>query len=112
MKNPWDVVSGFKHDNGLKCHWGKVSQWTFQVGLNVTVDETWVDVTSRHHQHQDVEDKCAVDVENENQNCFTWRRSSTLFVVNIGHILALPRLKSSDSTYMFGIYSKIVIVSL
>ncbi len=48
MKNPWDVVSGFKHDNGLKCHWGKVSQWTFQVGLNVTVDETWVDVTSRH----------------------------------------------------------------
>jgi hypothetical protein len=25
-----------------------VSQWTFQVGLNVTVDETWVDVTSRH----------------------------------------------------------------
>jgi hypothetical protein len=48
MKNPWDVVSGFKHDKGLKCHWGKVSQWTFQVGLNVTVDETWVDVTSRH----------------------------------------------------------------
>ncbi len=50
MKNPWDVVSGFKHDNdnGLKCHWGKVSQWTFQVGLNVTKDETWVDVTSRH----------------------------------------------------------------
>ncbi len=39
-------------------------------------------------------------------------RSSTLFVVNNGHILALPRLKSSDSTYMFGIYSKIVIVSL
>ncbi len=25
MKNPWDVVSGFKHDNGLKCHWGKES---------------------------------------------------------------------------------------
>ncbi len=48
MKNPWDVVSGFKHDNGLKCHRGKVSQCTFQVGLNVTVDETWVDVTSRH----------------------------------------------------------------
>jgi hypothetical protein len=49
MKNPWDVVSGFKHDNRLKCHRGIVSQWTFQVGLNVTVDETWVDVTSRHH---------------------------------------------------------------
>jgi hypothetical protein len=42
-----------------------------------------------------------VDVENENQNCFTWRRSSTLFVVNNGHILALSRLKSCDSTYMF-----------
>ncbi len=48
MKNPWDVVSGLKHDNRLKCHRGIVSQWTFQVGLNVTVDETWVDVTSRH----------------------------------------------------------------
>ncbi len=48
MKNPWDVVSGFKHDNRLKCHRGIVSQWTFQVGLNVTVDETWVDITSRH----------------------------------------------------------------
>ncbi len=48
MKNPWDVVSGFKHDNRLKCHRGIVSQWTFQLGLNVTVDETWVDVTSRH----------------------------------------------------------------
>ncbi len=48
MKNPWDVVSGFKHDNRLKCHRGIVSQWTFQVGLNVTVDKTWVDVTSRH----------------------------------------------------------------
>jgi hypothetical protein len=48
MKNPWDV-SGFKHDNRLKCHRGIVSQWMFQVGLNVTVDETWVDVTSRHH---------------------------------------------------------------
>jgi hypothetical protein len=48
MKNPWDVVIGFKHDNRLKCHRGIVSQWTFQVGLNVTVDETWVDVTSRH----------------------------------------------------------------
>jgi hypothetical protein len=48
MKNPWDVVSGFKHDNRFKCHRGIVSQWTFQVGLNVTVDETWVDVTSRH----------------------------------------------------------------
>jgi hypothetical protein len=46
--NPWDVVSGFKHDNRLKCHRGIVSQWTFQVGLNVAVDETWVDVTSRH----------------------------------------------------------------
>ncbi len=42
MKNPWDVVSGFKHDNRLKCQGGIVSQWTFQVGLNVTVDETWV----------------------------------------------------------------------
>jgi hypothetical protein len=48
MKNLWDVVSGFKHDNRLKCHRGIVSQWTFQVGLNVTVDEKWVDVTSRH----------------------------------------------------------------
>jgi hypothetical protein len=48
IKNPWDVVSGFKHDNRLKCHRGIVSQWTFQVGLNVTVDETWVDITSRH----------------------------------------------------------------
>jgi hypothetical protein len=48
MKNPGDVVSGLKHDNRLKCHRGIVSQWTFQVGLNVTVDETWVDVTSRH----------------------------------------------------------------
>ncbi len=48
MKNPWDIVSGFKHDTRLKCHRGIVSQWTFQVGLNVTVDETWVDVTSRH----------------------------------------------------------------
>jgi hypothetical protein len=52
MKNPWDVVSGFKHDNRLKCHRGIVSQWTFQVGLNVTVDETWVDVTSRHHRER------------------------------------------------------------
>jgi hypothetical protein len=25
-----------------------MSAWTFQVGLNVTVDDTWVDVTSRH----------------------------------------------------------------
>jgi hypothetical protein len=41
-------VSGFKHDNRLKCHRGIVSQWTFQLGLNVTVDETWVDITSRH----------------------------------------------------------------
>jgi hypothetical protein len=49
MKNPWGVVSGFKHDNRLKCHRGIVSQWTFQVGLNVTV-KTWVDVTSRHWQ--------------------------------------------------------------
>ncbi len=48
MKHPWDVVSRFKHDNRLKCHKEIVSQWTFQVGLNVTVDETWVDVTSRH----------------------------------------------------------------
>ncbi len=30
------LVSGFKHDNRLKCHRGIVSQWTFQVGLNVT----------------------------------------------------------------------------
>ncbi len=51
MKNPWDVVSGLKHDNRLKCHRGIVSQWTFQVGLNVTLDETWVDVTSRHRIH-------------------------------------------------------------
>jgi hypothetical protein len=48
MKNPWDVVSGFKHDNRIKCHRGIVSQWMFQVGLNVTVDEMWADVTSRH----------------------------------------------------------------
>jgi hypothetical protein len=48
MKNPGDVVSGLKHDNRLKCHRGIVSQWTYQVGLNVTVDERWVDVTSRH----------------------------------------------------------------
>jgi hypothetical protein len=27
-----------------------MSLWMFQVGLNVTVDETWVDVTSRHRQ--------------------------------------------------------------
>jgi hypothetical protein len=51
MKNPWDIVSGFKHDNRLKCHRGIVSQWTFLVGLNVTVDETWVDVTSRHREN-------------------------------------------------------------
>jgi hypothetical protein len=25
-----------------------MSPWTFQVGQNVTADETWVDVTSRH----------------------------------------------------------------
>jgi hypothetical protein len=50
MKNPWDVVSGFKHYNRLKCNRGIVSQWTFQVGLNVTVDETRVDVTSRHRE--------------------------------------------------------------
>jgi hypothetical protein len=50
MKNPWDVVSGFKHDNRLKCHRGIVSQWTFQVGLNVTVGETWVDIMSRHRK--------------------------------------------------------------
>jgi hypothetical protein len=49
-KNPRDVVSGFKHDNMLKCHRGIMSQWTFQLGLNVTVDETWVDVTSRHRR--------------------------------------------------------------
>ncbi len=48
IKNPWVIVSGFKHDNRLKCHRGIVSQWTFQLGLNVTVDETWVGVTSRH----------------------------------------------------------------
>ncbi len=33
MKNPWDVVSGFKHDNRFKCHRGIVSQ-----GNCVTVD--------------------------------------------------------------------------
>jgi hypothetical protein len=27
-----------------------MSPWTFQVGLNVTVDETWVDVTSKHQK--------------------------------------------------------------
>ncbi len=43
-----DVVSGLKHNNRLKCHRGIVSQWMSQVGLNVMVDETWVDVTSRH----------------------------------------------------------------
>jgi hypothetical protein len=26
-----------------------MSPRTFQVGLNVTVDKTWVNVTSRHH---------------------------------------------------------------
>jgi hypothetical protein len=40
-----DVVSGLKHNNRLNCHRGIVSQWMFQVGLNVTVDETWVDKT-------------------------------------------------------------------
>jgi hypothetical protein len=39
-----------------KCSWVKVSQgkmspWTFQMGLNVTVDEMWVDVTSRHRRN-------------------------------------------------------------
>ncbi len=53
MKNPGDVVSGLKHDNRFKCHRGIVSQWTFQVGLNVTVDERWVDVTSRHPRGAD-----------------------------------------------------------
>jgi hypothetical protein len=43
-----DVVSGLKHNNRLKCHRGIVSQWTFEVGLNVTVDETWVDGAPRH----------------------------------------------------------------
>ncbi len=57
MKNPWDVVSGFNHDNKLKCHRGIVSQWTFQVGLNVTVDETWGDVTSRHRNFGQIGDK-------------------------------------------------------
>jgi hypothetical protein len=36
--------------HGSKCHRGKMSPWTFQVGLNVTVDKTWVDVTSRHRR--------------------------------------------------------------
>jgi hypothetical protein len=27
-----------------------MSPLTFQAGLNVTVDKTWVDVTSRHHK--------------------------------------------------------------
>jgi hypothetical protein len=27
-----------------------MSPWMFQVGLNVTVDETWVDVRSRHRR--------------------------------------------------------------
>ncbi len=58
MKNPWDVVSGFKHDSRLKCHRGIVSQWTFQVGLNVTVDETWVDVTSRHRDRLGEDIRC------------------------------------------------------
>ena len=44
-------MSGLKHNNRLKCHRGIVSQWTFQVGLNVTVDELWVDVMSRHRFH-------------------------------------------------------------
>jgi hypothetical protein len=48
MKNSQDVVSGFKHDNRFRCHLGIESHWKFQVGLNVAVDETWVDVTSRH----------------------------------------------------------------
>jgi hypothetical protein len=29
-----------------------MSLWTFQVGLNVTVDKTWVDVTSRHRDER------------------------------------------------------------
>ncbi len=41
-------MSGLKHNNRLKCHRGIVSQWTFQVGLNVTVDKTRVDIMSRH----------------------------------------------------------------
>jgi hypothetical protein len=48
VKNPRDDVSGLKNNNRLKCHRGIVSQWTFQVGLNVTVDKTWVDVMSTH----------------------------------------------------------------
>jgi hypothetical protein len=48
MKNPRDIVSGLKQNNRFKCRRGIVSQWTFQVGLNVTVDEMWVDITSRH----------------------------------------------------------------
>ncbi len=46
----WTYNPTIKRPNvhGSKCHRGKMSPWTFQVGLNVTVDETWVDVTSRH----------------------------------------------------------------
>jgi hypothetical protein len=39
-----------------------VSQLTFQVGLNVTVDETWVDVTSRHRW-----EGVGVSVDEENE---------------------------------------------
>ncbi len=66
----------------------------------------------KQDQHQDEKTTCAVDVENENQNCLTWRRSSTLLVVDNGSILALSGLKSSDSTDVFGFYSKIVILAL
>jgi hypothetical protein len=36
-----------------KCSWvkfsqGKMSLWMFKVGINVMVDEMWVDVMSRH----------------------------------------------------------------
>jgi hypothetical protein len=43
----------------------------------------------------------AVDVENENQNCFYVAKIQHVVVVNNGHILALLRLKSSDSTYIY-----------
>jgi hypothetical protein len=39
-----DILSVLKQNIRLKCQRGIVSQWMFQVGVNVTVDETWVDV--------------------------------------------------------------------
>ncbi len=49
-----DVQSVIQRQNvhGSNCHRGKMSPRTFQVGLNVMVDKTWLDVTSRHQLNQ------------------------------------------------------------